>query len=315
MRTGVSYMGHHNPRHLATDLADMAALGCDDVLVAAQENDFVHMTGKIQFLPKIARDHGIRPIAIFWGALNLFGGGRSSQLLLDHPAAWQVNRFGQPRPHGCYNNPICVGRIQEMIDRIAEVGFQGYFVDEPTAMNCFCNSCRRLFGRWYHAELSEAEPARLAEFNSRCVVEYVRKIAEYCKRRHPQLETQCCVMPHDKTLWPAMAQIAELDNLGTDLYWVNNDRDVQEMKPIVSELAATCRSAGKKHHEWLQAWIVRKGREHRIIEQGDVLIGEQPDALYVWAYLSQIGTTESSQDPEAVWAAACELLRRAKASG
>ena len=90
MRTGVSYMGHHNPKHLLTDIREMAALQLDDVLLSAQENDFVHFTGKLRFTPQIAKDHGIRPIAIFWGALNLFGGGRSSQFLLEHPEGFQV---------------------------------------------------------------------------------------------------------------------------------------------------------------------------------------------------------------------------------
>ncbi len=40
MRTGVSYMGHHNPRHIEADLRLMRDIRLDDVLVAAQENDF-----------------------------------------------------------------------------------------------------------------------------------------------------------------------------------------------------------------------------------------------------------------------------------
>ncbi len=79
MRTGVTYMRHHNPRHLAADFAAMRVLGLDDVLLAAQENDFRYFTGKVQFTPELACAHGLRPIAIFWGALNLFSGGRAKQ--------------------------------------------------------------------------------------------------------------------------------------------------------------------------------------------------------------------------------------------
>jgi hypothetical protein len=39
MRLGTSYMGHHNPKHLAADMKEMQALGLDDVFLAAQEND------------------------------------------------------------------------------------------------------------------------------------------------------------------------------------------------------------------------------------------------------------------------------------
>jgi hypothetical protein len=64
MRTGVSYMGHQDPKLLAADIAEMQALHVDDLLVAVQENDFIYFPGKIAFTPRIARDHGLRPIAI-----------------------------------------------------------------------------------------------------------------------------------------------------------------------------------------------------------------------------------------------------------
>src|SRR5262249_6498352 len=92
-RAGVAYLGHPNPRHLRADLEVLAALGCDDVLLAVQEIDFAYFPGKFRGLPPGADDLGLRPVALRWGALNLFGGGRPSQFLLqrmvvrpDHPA-------------------------------------------------------------------------------------------------------------------------------------------------------------------------------------------------------------------------------------
>jgi len=203
MRTGVSYMGHHNPRHIETDVREMRRLGLDDVLLAAQENDFAHFTGKLHFTPQIAREYGLRPIAIFWGALNLFGGGRSSQFLLEHPEGFQVGRDGSCRPAGCYVNPVCVARIKEMIDTIAERGFEGYFVDEPTPLrDCFCRSCRERFASWYQRDLVTAPAEMQEEFRQRCVIDYVRTIADYCKAAHPELETMCCIMPCDRDMWP-----------------------------------------------------------------------------------------------------------------
>ena len=69
MRTGVSYMGHHNPKHLTTDLRAMRELQLDEIFVCMQENDFVNFPGKVNFTPQIAQEHGIRPLALFWGAL------------------------------------------------------------------------------------------------------------------------------------------------------------------------------------------------------------------------------------------------------
>ena len=180
MKTGVSYMSHHNPRHIETDVRKMRRLRLDDVLVAAQENDFVHFTGKIRFTPQIAKDHGLRPIAIFWGALNLFGGGRSSQFLLEHPEGFQASVDGSHRPGGCYVNPVCIARIKEMIDTISELGFEGYFIDEPTPLrDCYCASCRDKFKEWYHSDLAEASIEAKKEFRQRCVIDYVNTVADY----------------------------------------------------------------------------------------------------------------------------------------
>jgi len=312
MRTGVSYMGHHNPKHLRTDLADIAALGCNDVLLAAQENDFVYMTGKLDFLPKIARDHGLRPIAIFWGVLNCFGGGRSSQFLLEQPGCQQRKKDGSHHPPGCYNNAKCVARVKQMIDRIAHAGFEGYFIDEPYPLDCYCDACRDLFSQWYRGDLMTADDAVVKAFRNRCIFGYIETLGGYIKQHHPQIETMCCLMPTERAIWAQTAQVPGLDNLGTDIYWVNQDNDVEEMTPMVRDLADVCRQHGKIHHEWLQAWNVRAGKESRIVEQGEILIREQPDALYVWAYESQIGTTETSDDPAAAWSAACEVLRLAR---
>jgi len=313
MRTGVSYMGHHNPKHIETDVRQMRELRLDDVLVAAQENDFVHFTGKLEFTPRLAREHGLRPIAIFWGVLNLFGGGRSSQFLLEHPEGFQVARDGSHRAGGCYVNPLCVARIQEMIDIVADLGFVGYFVDEPTPLReCFCPSCRARFEEWAGGDLMQADPETEEAFRRRCVLDYVQTIADYCAARHPALETMCCIMPVDREMWQAVGSIPSLRNIGTDIYWVNECRDVEEMRPMVREVAAIARQHGKRHHEWLQCWAVRRGLEGRILEQGRILVEEQPDALYVWAWEGQIGTTETCEDPARAWARACEVLALAK---
>lgn len=313
MLTGASYMGHHNPRHIEADIREMVKLRMDDVLVCIQENDFTWFPGKIRFTPEIAKDHGVRPIAIFWGALNLFGGGRSSQFLLEHPEGFQVARDGSHRSAGCYVNPISVQRIQEMIDIVAEAGFTGYFVDEPTPLrDCFCPSCRAQYEAWYGGDLAAAEADQQAAFRRRCVVDYVQTIADYCKHNHPQLETMCCLMPHDNDLWEVVGAIKSLDNLGTDIYWVNNDRDVEEATPLIRDMAAICQKHGKVHHEWLQSWMVQRGREPRIYEQGEILVREQPDAIYIWAWEGQIGTQETCEDPALAWAQARAVLALAK---
>jgi hypothetical protein len=305
-------MGQHDPDHLAADLDEMAALGCDDVLLAAQENDFAYFTGLLEYTPDMARQRDIRPLIVFWGALNLFGGGRSSQFLLEHPECLQRGPDGAHRSAGCYMNPRSRDRIREMIAASAEAGFEGYFIDEPTRMDCYCSACRDAFSSWEGGDMVRASAEALAGFREHCIVAYVADITQWCKQEHPRLETMCCVMPHDRKVWQACAEVASLDNLGTDIYWVNENREVEEMTPMVRDMDDVCRETGKVHHEWLQCWAVKAGQEDRVFEQGRILVREQPEALYVWAWKGQRGTSESCAHPEAAWERAADVLRLAK---
>jgi hypothetical protein len=314
MRTGVSYLGHHNPRYMAADFAMMQALDLDDVLLCAQENDFRHFPAKLEFAADLAQDAGLRPLVIFWGALNLFGGGRSSQFLLEHPECFQVDRHGRMRAEGCYVNPTAVAHLETLVDHCAELGFAGYFVDGPTPLHdCFCAACQAQYEAWYADDLRTASEDGLQRFRLRCVIHYVDTLSTYVKTEHPQLETICCLMPTEQAVWREVAALPHLDNLGTDIYWVNYDHDLRNMAPLLDEMTTLTQVHGKAHHEWLQCFQVQAGREQRIIDIGDELIRARPDALYVWAWEGQVGTTESCADPVRAWAAAVEVIRRAQA--
>lgn len=312
LRTGVAYLGHPNPRHVRADLEALAGLGCDDVLLAVQEIDFDYFPGKFRALPPLAEDLGLRSVAILWGALNLFGGGRSSQFLLDHPECHQAGPDGSWRAAGCYNHPACVAHLRGLIDRLLGAGFRGYFIDEPPLLDCCCKACERLFAEWYGATLRSADEEQVTAFRRRCVTQYVETIARHVKAGHPGAETFCCIPPEDRALWPEIAAIGPLDNVGTDLYWANAGQGDAELRPLVEELAGICRDAGKRHHQWLQCWGVHAGNEPRIRELGRALCGARPDALYVWAYEGQVGTSEACDDPPRAWAEACVVLRQAK---
>jgi hypothetical protein len=311
-RTGVTYLGQPNPRHLRADLEVLAALGCDDVLLAVQEIDFAYFPGKFRALPPIAADLGLRPVALLWGALNLFGGGRSSQFLLDHPKCHQVGPDGSWRAAGCYNHPDCLAHVLALTDRLLGAGFRGYFIDEPPLLDCWCRACDRLFGEWYGQSLRCADAGRVTAFRRRGVTRYVDAVARHVKAGHPEAETFCCVPPEDRALWPEVATLGPLDNVGTDLYWANTGQDVQEVEPLAGELARLCRAAGKRHHQWLQCWGVRAGNESRVAELGRALCDARPDGLYVWAFEGQVGTSEACDDPPHAWAEACAVLRLAK---
>ncbi|MFC1736799.1 hypothetical protein ACFL1X_11835 [Candidatus Hydrogenedentota bacterium] len=315
MRTGVSCICHHNPKHIQMDLEEMKSLQLDDLFVCAQENDFVNFVGKVEYVPKMARNMGIRPILTIYGLLNLFGGGRTSHILLDFPEGFQVAKDGSHRAQGCYVDPVCVKRVKRLLDIGAANGFEGYYIDEPTPQrDCYCKSCRTKFGDIHGGDLAEADDDLVEEFRIRCLMDFMSETTTHWKELMPDTETMACIMPHDKGLWPVAAKIETLDNIGTNIYLCNRKKyDVEMMTPLVRELAEVCRAHGKRHHEWLQNCGVRAGREDRVVDQGDILIREQPDGLYVWAWHGQVGVAgERCENPELAWKKAAQVLRKAK---
>ncbi len=168
MRTGVSCLCHHNPKHIQLDLDEMKSAEVDDLVVAAQENDFSNFVGKIEYVPKMAKAMGIRPIIGMYGLLNLFGGGRMSNILLDRPEGFQVAEDGSHLPEGCFVNPVCVKRVNRMLDAAANSGFEGYYIDEPTPQRrCFCASCKSKFAETCGGDLAKGDPEGLHGRNDR----------------------------------------------------------------------------------------------------------------------------------------------------
>ena len=183
----------------------------------------------VDFFPQIAKDLGIKPYIIFWGALNYFGGGKSSQFLLDNPRAHQVQKDGSYNCAGCYNNQDAIFYIKQLIDLSVARGFQGYFIDEPSLLDCYCESCQELFKKSLDGDLHLASELQKFKFRQDCVTNYVKTITDYIRGKHLHIDTMCCVMPQDKVLWDSISELSGVDGLGTDIYWANEDNDVNGM--------------------------------------------------------------------------------------
>lgn len=309
-RLGCTCMGVADPDQIGRNFDELCSIGCSDVLLAAVEFDLKYMPGKVDFFAAEARRRKLRAIAIPWGVLNLFGGGRSSQFLHDHPEGYQRDAAGALLPGGCYTNPACRDEVLRIFERFVEAGFEGFFLDEPTATECFCEHCRAQFAAWFPgADIERMDEQAARAFRSRQAMDYVRDVSARSKATHREVTIQCCLMPTDQSMWQPAGEIETLDDLGTDVYWANEDRDYAEATELVGQLGAICRSGGKAHHEWLQCWGVEAGREKFIRPLGEAILAGSPDALYAWALHGQVGTVEGCADPRRAWAEVCDLFR------
>jgi hypothetical protein len=219
MELGVSYIPSHLPDHIETDMKHLRDIGCSEVLFALQENHINTLTGALRFGADIAQEHGLRPSVVVWGYANTFGGGRMSDIMLEDTGMWRVQTDGTPLPRACLNNPRLIDRFVEMADRCRSYSYEGVFIDEPQAQECFCEHCQARFEEAFSANLNNSQDTdAYRAFQTNTVVAYVRQVCQRIKDLDEGMSTIACVMPfppHDKLFEP-VASIPELDVFGTD---------------------------------------------------------------------------------------------------
>ncbi len=316
---GTAYMGSHTPDTLKRELEDIRRAGFDQVIISCQENDYIHFPGKIQYAPKIAHDLGLKILVNLWGYANAFGGGRISRLVADEPEVRVVGPDGSPRPldqadgtklqPGCPNHPRVVSRALEFVMQSIDAGVDGFFWDEPTKFDCYCSACKRIYMERAGEEITATSPEKLAEFRRHSVYRWIDAMSRLVKERDRKLITSTCVMPSDRDSWEDVPKCEWLDSLGTDTYWMMERKPIEWMREPCAKLVDIARKGGKSPHLWLQCWKIEGGREREIIDAARELEAAQPDAIYVWAYKGQMGTSETCVDAEQAWNCALEGLR------
>jgi hypothetical protein len=309
---GVSYIPVHNPKHISTDMQEISGIGCNEVLFALSENNLFILDGAWKFGPAIARENGLRPLAVVWGYANTFGGGRISQIMLNDTEMWIRDRKGNIAPQACFNNPKICSRFFEIADLLAGSGFEGIFVDEPTPQDCWCPHCREKFKQKYGEDMEryDGRPQYL-EFRRNDTIDYVKAICDGIKKSRPTLTTMACLMPYDRECWDEVAALENLDDFGTDPYWLVDRTNLTLAKSIT--LSEECRALAarnkKRSHIWLNAWKIRRGDEPEIYTGGLELANTGHDRLFTWSYLGGLGTNEASEDPEEVWKQVSRLYK------
>jgi len=320
MKFGTAYIGSHRRGVLEAELGDIGKQGFDEVILTCQENDFIHFPGKITETPKVAHDLGLRVLVNLWGYACAFGGGRISRLLSDEPEVMAMNRDGSPytvtwpglRMHvGCTNQPRIYERAREFASTAINAGADGFFWDEPTKIDCYCDACKRIFSERWNGDLLQASEADRLAFRRWSVSHWVGEMSRWVKKQKDGLETSTCVMPSDRDAWEEVAREKGLDSLGTDTYWLLEKRPIEWIEEPCRSLVETARRHGKISHLWLQCWRVPRGSESELVEASRELASAAPDRIYVWAYEGQVGTSETCDDCAKAWHCALEGLRAA----
>ena len=315
MELGLGYIAAHLPRHIRTDIEEMASIGATQVTFTLQENHFLYMRGALEHGAKIAEDAGLWPSAIIWGFANTFGGGRNSRVMLERTDLWRRDRNGEPIATACLNNRALVEVFTDFAAQAHKWGYKGIIIDEPQKQECFCDHCQGAWESFAGAgDLTQAADAISYEvFRADTVRGYCHAVCKALKSIDPALVTMNCMMPSHRNYWAPVADCPDLDVFGADPYWLVPhemcDYDLDAAIRCAIEMKALCKQLGKKSQLWHGAWWIERGREEELYTGGKELADLGCDMFNTWAFRACEGTNETCQDPETAWEAISRLYR------
>jgi N-acetylmuramic acid 6-phosphate etherase len=326
MPIGVSYFGNRILRHVAADMADLAARGFTGVLHTMSENDLAYYRDTLGRIVEISHAAGLFVQVGPWGLGRTFGGEAESLFVANHPHVGQVLDSGRPVAAGCLNSEAYREFVRSWATAAVETGAERIFWDEPhwahpahfdeplERWGCRCPRCVQ---RWCDETGDDDMPAELTAdvrvFRERCLVEFLGELTAYVASLGGR--STVCLLPHTSGSlgvadWSAVARLPGVATLATDPYWQAFKEPVGPFVTEFSErVAQQAAAAGIEAQIWIQGFRLGPEDADDIFEAVAAARAAGVDDLWTWGYeacghMTYLGTRE----PDRVWQILCDAL-------
>jgi hypothetical protein len=202
----------------------------------------------------------------------------------------------------CVNHPS-FRKYMEMQTREMLMQFNpdGVLFDEPKGLQLVC-ACK-------HCQTARKKDETAEEANLRFQVEFVRDLADQAKAHRRDLCTMIVVGHHDDNALGAFAEIASIDVLGTEAYWVNRGKDMKWMREWCPEAIQKLKKLGKKTQIWAGNFGLSKAEQGDLPEAYRIMADAKPDQL------ASFWWWRGSDDPDRVMELTSEAIRQIKRKG
>jgi N-acetylmuramic acid 6-phosphate etherase len=325
MSAGCSYFGVRVVRHVARDMADLAARGYTAVLHTFSENDLAYYRGTMREIVDVSHAAGLSVQLGPWGLGRTFGGEAESRFVAFHPEACQVLDDGRRVAAACLNHPAYRAFCKGWADAALEAGADSVFwdepawvapvhvgVDDPSRWTCRCEACAERFGGPLPTELTPEAQA----FREASVVDFLREVVAHVAERGGR--NTICLLPATAgnqgiSDWDAVASLPGLTTFATDPYWKHWG---EPAGPFVRRFARLLRETCDRHRVGAQLWLPSFGLVRDEIPELEAAIDaareEGVDDLWTWAY-EACGHMSALATPDAplVWEAVSAALTQA----
>lgn len=324
---GTSYFANRHLKHVASDLKDIKAHGCNWVLHTFDEIDLRFNKGQLKTITEMSQKMGMQVYYSPWAIGGIFGGESLSAFTARHPDASQVLSTGERVAHACPNNPEFRAFIKTWIVACCEAGGDVIFWDEPhlwmaswegreekeNEFSCRCHVCQAIFKKMYGHGYPKKRTTQVNEFRDFTIYDFLRWATETAKANRRGIRNAVCLLPHvnqwPNPLWEKIATLKSVDIMATDPYWkrfpyANAAKD--KMEGFVDLMAERLVELGKRTKKevqvWLQIFALRKKDEKDISTAVRMFQKAGVKNIGAWGYEGcGAYSTITSERPKQAW--------------
>lgn len=316
---GVAYYGNLFPDRARDDLKEMADHGCNSVLIAMSEYDWIEWKNNIFEICKIAKNEFNFTVHMnLWGWGRVFGGEAPSFFLNNnHNYRQVISTTGKKVPAACFNTQEFKKYIFSAVKIIAKKDFiDGFFWDEPhfhytqpksDYFTCRCEICQNLFTEIYKKEMPITKTDDIREFKENMIIKFLKELSQIVKEVDSTKKITLCLIPPPEESginnWDKCCENLKdlIDVFSSDPYWLLYRKSldhVEKYSKITVELAQKYKLESQL---WCLAFLIPKNKESQLQDAINIFDKYEVDSIFSWCYRGAEGTSISCRNPKEVW--------------
>jgi len=321
---GVAYYGNLFPDRAKDDLKEMAEHGCNSVLIAMSEYDWIVWKKNIFEICKIAKEYNFTVYINFWSWGGVFGGEAPSFFLQNNDDYRQVYSEvkGHPlsnkkAPAACFNTSKFKNYIFDAIQQIAKKDFiDGFFWDEPhykytppksNIFTCRCKTCKKFFKTIYNKEMSNIRTDEVLEFKENTIINFLRDISQKVKEIDTNKKIIACVVPPPLETgisdWDKFCSSLKdlIDVFSTDPYWLLYRKSLDYVEKYSRRTVELAQKYNLESQLWCLAFMIPRKKELQLKEAIKIFDKYGVDSIFSWCYRGAEGMSIECKNPNTVW--------------
>lgn len=317
LKTGFSYFGVRNPKHVRTDMEQMVREGNRLVLHTWSEEDQAYYRDTMGTIIALSKDVGLEVYVNPWAVGRIFGGEAHSELIARIPECRQYFNDGTPAPAACPNHPAVIEYLEAWTRSVCATAVDTLFWDEPhfffrkgaeDMWACSCPSCQTLFLERFGRPLPLQFTEDVKTFREERIENLIRRLTGLA---HELGKRNCvCLLPDHFNAgtsdWDRIAALPAVDELSTDPYWEQGDSSerVHELYAVYAKrVVETARRHGKVPQVWIKNYRITQEEESHVELATRLSIEAGCENLMAWSWRgSEYLSWLSSERPEEVHA-------------